>query len=364
MFVLAATGSVNTGSATANVGFYDLFGNLLKGASVAIPVGAAKSVDTVVVAPMNCSTVWVWAGMATTGTLTLTKLGVGPVISGPLSVDFAAVAKCINSDTVGMDVQYWRNSAESRAQGQTLTGALLNMSMGSLRFPGGEKSDAYLWSMPPYTSQNPTLSRISTGDFPAGDSTIYTLANQSFVEHPMGFDDFMQLAKNVSATPAVCVNYDSANYGPIDGGTARNYTWLRQNAIAWVTYAKQKSYAVKFWELGNESYIIAYNGFATAAQYTMMLLDWVPAMKAANSAVKISANGPYVATQKGGLDATAIWWQQVLSNASGIIDYMTIHNYPAQDWASYNTYQYNVFNFQVCPQLAKLSIVWALPSLL
>ena len=49
-----------------------------------------------------------------------------------------------------------RTKAEAR---ESLAEAIAQMGARFLRYPGGEKSDSYLWSVPPYSHSQPTLAR-------------------------------------------------------------------------------------------------------------------------------------------------------------------------------------------------------------
>ena len=92
-----------------------------------------------------------------------------------------------------------------------------------------------------------------------------------------------------------------------------------ETAVEWVRYANvTKKYAVKYWEIGNESYHSgSYNGIAPdASTYANDLADFARAMKAVDPTIRIGANG------NGG------WWSTLQSVAGAEIDFLAAHSYP------------------------------------
>ncbi len=102
-------------------------------------------------------------------------------------------------------------------------------------------------------------------------------------------------------------------------GTIPTKAQLIKSAEEWVRYANiTKNYNIKYWMIGNESYMSCnYNGCATATQYRNDLIDFSIAMKAIDPTIKIIANGE-----------SSIWWQTVLPTAAQHIDYLGLSNYP------------------------------------
>lgn len=94
-----------------------------------------------------------------------------------------------------------------------------------------------------------------------------------------------------------------------------------------------KGYAVRYWEIGNESFLNHYNGGATAADYAQDLVAFSQAMKDVDPTIKIGANGQ--------ADA---WWRAVLPVAAPFIDFLAVHNYPAYGLQSYAAYAGNSFS--------------------
>lgn len=193
-----------------------------------------------------------------------------------------------------------------------------------LRYPGGEKSDTNLWSVPPFDRPNPQIARLGPNQFPGGDRSLIN-ADGTFVRPPLDFDAFLARAAAMGATPIVVVPFDSAFAPAESGGTAPTYDELKATAVAWVRYAAGR---VPYWEIGNESYWGGYNGSPTAQQYASGVRDVALAMKAADPSIQIGANG-----------GESPWWAAVLAEAGDAIDFLSVHNYPLWAATSYTSYR-------------------------
>jgi hypothetical protein len=91
-----------------------------------------------------------------------------------------------NGARLGINTNYWWDDQANRTAGaRTLSTALTDMGVKYWRYPGGEKSDGYLWSLYPFTSPNPKLARTNTlgweqqGDWPANDPDYWIGNTQS-----------------------------------------------------------------------------------------------------------------------------------------------------------------------------------------
>jgi alpha-N-arabinofuranosidase len=118
-------------------------------------------------------------------------------------------------------------------------------------------------------------------------------------------------------------------------GSAPTRQQLLDTAAAWVRYANvTKGYHVRYWEIGNESYLSSYNGQATAQQYAQDLVDFSTVMKAVDPTIKIGANGH-----------DDLWWSTILPVAAEKIDFLVVHMYPLWAWGSYDYYRAQSHNF-------------------
>jgi hypothetical protein len=255
-----------------------------------------------------------------------------------ITVDTASVVADVSRKPIGININFLLDDDANRTNAiQSLAEALKKAGVRYLRYPGGEKSDAYLWSVPPYTSSVPTLARWAAGEYPQNqewpsyDRNLVQPDGHTFKTAPLDFDEFMTICRAIGCVPTVVVCYDSMYKPAQTGGVAPTRDQLLETAREWVRYANlTKGYKVKYWELGNESYLPQYNGSATAANYARDLIDFSRVMKAVDPTILIGANG----------DGDS-WWKTVLSAASGAIDFLAVHNYPASTWASYSSYQNN-----------------------
>ena len=73
-------------------------------------------------------------------------------------------------------------------------------------------------------------------------------------------------------------------------------------------------------EFSNESNKAAYNGQATAAQYTAALLDWAPRLKAIKPDMLLGANGPTGRWSRSEASGDSdCWWELVRLSLQGCL---------------------------------------------
>jgi hypothetical protein len=168
-----------------------------------------------------------------------------------------------------------------------------------MRFPGGSTADQYHW-------QTNTLDNGSS----AGTDT---------------FDRFMQVVRQVGATPIITVNYGS--------GTP-------EEAAAWVKYANvTRHYHIRYWEIGNELYGNGTYGATWEtdkhalgpASYASNALQFIQAMKAVDPFIQIglvlTAPGNWPDGQTSA-SSPQPWNDTVLSDACTAANFVAIHWYP------------------------------------
>lgn len=261
-------------------------------------------------------------------------------------VDAGHILRPASRGLLGIDVNYLLDADANRRPGaRKLARAILDLRVGSLRYPGGEKSDGMLWAMPPaFRKPGPTLARLGSDQWPSNDARVYDLFGNRYVKKPLDFDAFIRLCRQTGAEPVVVVAYDSM-YKPGEAGdTVPDMATLLENAVSWVRYANiQRRYGVKYWEIGNESYFYVYNGGAKAADYARDLPIFAAAMKGVDPTIKIGANGPIGTDDVGSLDnlngITTPWWQTVFGQAASSIDFVSVHEYPCYAWYGYDYYR-------------------------
>jgi hypothetical protein len=253
-----------------------------------------------------------------------------------VSVDVQRVLSDVSSKPLGINTDYFVDDDANRSPQQPLAQALEQMGVRYLRYPGGEKSDGYLWSVPPYDHSQPTLARWATGDWPDNqewpsyDRSLVQSDGRTLVKDPLDFDEFMRLARTVDGEPVLVVAYDSMYKPAQTGGSAPTRAQLLENARQWVRYANVvNGYNVKYWEIGNESYLPGYNSnYISPQTYAQDLIEFSQAMKAVDPSIRIGANGN-----------DQEWWRVVLTEAGSAIDFLAVHNYPPYGWGSYDYYR-------------------------
>jgi len=256
-------------------------------------------------------------------------------------IDPGQIKHPVGAQALGLNVNFLADHAEMRRRGQGYVAGLCQMGVRSLRYPGGEKSNEYFWSQPPWKSPRPTLSLTGPEARLVMHSHLVS-ADGEFQVKPMDFDEFIAICREVNAEPLICVGLGSAYVknrpGRLQGSTRAR---VIENAVEWVRYAnKVKGYGVKYWEIGNESYWRGSVAALTAADYTRDLLELAQAMKAVDPTILIGANGHveknYISTADA--DEGPIWWQYLLEHASAAIDFVVVHPYPCFEWGSYQYY--------------------------
>lgn len=257
-----------------------------------------------------------------------------------LVIDPTRISKPVVQHALGLNVNFLADHADMRSRGQGYLAALRQMGVRSLRYPGGEKSNEYFWSQPPWTESRPTLSLTGADARLVMESTLVS-ADGTFRVSPLDFDEFIRLCLALGAEPVICVGLGSAyvKNSPTRMGSTR--AMVLENAIEWVRYAnKVRGYGIKYWELGNESYWRGSIAPLTAAEYTRDVLELSRAMKAIDPTIHIGVNGHvdknYVSTAETG--EKPIWWEYLLQHAAPEIDFVVVHPYPCFEWGSYDYY--------------------------
>ena len=201
---------------------------------------------------------------------------------------------------VGVNLNYLRDADANRPHARPLNAALKDMGARWLRYPGGEKSDFYEWSPPPYDKPRP----ISLGWY------------ASVAGQRLDFDQYAATARAVGAEPYVVAGYDTQKR------TGRTKAEWISSAAAWVHYANVvRKYGVKYWEIGNENW---HNGTATPTEMASIVGEFSRAMKAVDPTIKIGSSG----NSDG-------WWSRFLPTAAPSLDFLTLSLYNCWGWKSY-----------------------------
>jgi hypothetical protein len=233
---------------------------------------------------------------------------------------------------LGINVNYLMDNDRDWRPGVAVSTeqALAAMGVRWLRFPGGEKSDSYLWSRPPYEQPTPTLARTGAAEWPASDRRFTLADNATYRIETLGFDDFVAMCRRLNAEPICVVALDSSYKAASAGGRAPTKAELLANACEWVRYANvTRKYGIKYWEIGNESFLATPNGNPPSAEvYGRDVAEFARAMKTIDPAIQVGANGDKEA-----------WWREVLPAAGSAIDFLVAHDYPCWEWGRFATYR-------------------------
>ncbi len=231
-----------------------------------------------------------------------------------LRVDVGQVLANTSRHPIGINLNYLRDNDDNFSAGRPIQEALKEMGVKYLRYPGGEKSDYYLWSLPPYAHSNPQV-------FDRGGKSPEPYKTKWAVGHKLlDFDQFMTLAEAIGARPLIVVGatpQEGFTNGPVSRAT------YLENAVTWVRYANiTKKYGVKYWEIGNEDW-----GDYTADQTAALVIEFSRAMKQVDPTIQIGISGNSEA-----------YFTRLLELAGGDIDFFTASNYPVTGWKA-NFYQ-------------------------
>ncbi|MBD3241319.1 MAG: hypothetical protein GF331_12085 [Chitinivibrionales bacterium] len=251
-----------------------------------------------------------------------------------LTVNATSVVADLSNRPIGINTDYLMDDDMRMSPSRSTADALTEMRIGYLRYPGGEKSDNYLWSVSPWNGPDITAAR--TNAWPAGDTRFFTDGRDG-VAALLDFDEFIALCRSAGAEPIICVAFDSM-YKPASGGeTPPTKTQLKQNAVEWVRYANvTKGYDVKYWTLGNETdYNESYAGRNPgAATYGADAAEFAQAMKAVDPSILVGVNGH-----------SATWFGNVLAQCQSSVDYLEVHTYPTWNYAGYDQYRTSLPGF-------------------
>lgn len=238
-----------------------------------------------------------------------------------------SIAADVSRHPVGINLDFFMDGDLDLKRSRHIKEALREMGVKWLRYPGGDKSDLNLFSVPPYDKSRPTLARTGKG---AVDDYIKILNDyKTFKYDVLDFDEFISMCKELNAEPVIVVPADSylKKYPP--GCTWTGREGLIKNAIEWVRYANvKKKYGVKYWMIGNECWH-PNNVNSTAEIYAHDVVDFSKAMKAVDSTIYIIPNGN-----------TVEYFKTLLTIAGDYIDFLTLSNYPVYNYsAGYKTYR-------------------------
>lgn len=235
-----------------------------------------------------------------------------------------SVINDVSNHPIGINLDFFMDGGRFPNPKRTVTEAMRDMGVKYLRYPGGEKSDLYLFSVPPYEKSVPTLARTAgLADYPGVITN-----NKTFTYDPLDFDEYMTMCRSINAEPVVVVAADCYLLNLKKGETLTSREGLIHNAVEWVKYANiKKKYGIRYWMVGNESWNNN-NENSSADIYAQDVIDFSKAMKAVDPSILIIANG-----------ASEEFFKTVIQKAGDYIDRLCVSNYGVYDfYRGYQTY--------------------------
>jgi alpha-L-arabinofuranosidase len=176
-----------------------------------------------------------------------------------------------------------------------------NLHVSVIRFPGGIFADFYHWK----NGIGPQNKRKTARSFPSGTDS----------QNSVGTDEITDFAQQVGAQLMFTVNI---------------VTGTPEEAAAWVEYVNSRSSGVKvkYWELGNESYLNGGMEFQKKAamspnEYAKKFLLFAKAMRAVDPEIKLGA------ISDANIDPRITnpdWTPTLLRTAGTQIDFLAVHN--------------------------------------
>ena len=269
-----------------------------------------------------------------------------------VSVTPGEVVHVLKENPLGINMNTWMDDQANRPSGaQTMSAALAASGLHFLRFPGGEKSDGYMWATPPYTDPaTATLIRRGPHEFPYAYPPIFDSLANTWTTDNYNFDEFMANCRAVGGEPVIAVAMDNI-YKPAEpGGSTLSRAQTLELAVEWVRYANvTKKYGIKYWTLGNETWNPGgYNGAVPDFRtYGADVREFATAMKAVDSTILIGINAD-------GYDE----FDRALDSCAAVIDFLDVHNYPCFGFNSYTDYLRKDIGHSWIVEQAELAILY------
>ncbi len=238
-----------------------------------------------------------------------------------------SVLNDISGHPVGINLDYFMDNDKYLKPHRRTADALKAMGVKYLRYPGGNKSDFYFFSRPPYEESAPTLAR--TGPDAIGGRGKMLKDFKEFKFDVLDFDEYISICREVGAEPVLVVAADEYLVDYPIGNLSSTRRQLIDHAVEWVRYANiKKNYHIKYWMIGNESWNLE-NKNSTSEIYAKDVVEFSKAMKAVDPTIHIIANGN-----------SDQYWKTVLTIGAGHIDDICVSNYPVYNYrAGYSTYR-------------------------
>ena len=235
-----------------------------------------------------------------------------------------SIVSDVSKHPVGINLNFIMDGGRFPEAKKNVTEVVKELGTKYLRYPGGEKSDLYLFSIPPYEESHTSLARtIGLDDYPG------VFKDGEFVYDPLDFDEFMKVCRDVGAEPVLVIAADNYLRKPGKGERVSSREALIKHAAEWVKYANiKKKYNVRYWMIGNESWN-KNNENSTVEIYAQDIIDFSKAMKAVDPSILVIPNGD-----------SDEFFKTVINKAGNYIDRLCVSNYGVFDFnAGYESYR-------------------------
>lgn len=236
----------------------------------------------------------------------------------------------LTNHPVGMNLNFFMDGGRYPNAGQSVAQAMKKMGMKYLRYPGGEKSDLYLFDLD--ATGKPIIKLARKGPKLTGDYTDVLVNSAQLKYDPLDFDEYISLCREVGAEPIVVVAADRYLHDTDLENTVTPKEKLIEHAVKWVKYANiTRKYNIRYWMIGNESWNDN-NTHSTPEVYARDVIDFSKAMKTVDPSILIVPN-----THK------EEFTKPLIEIAGNYFDRIAVSNYPVyQYYAGYNSYRDSV----------------------
>lgn len=232
-------------------------------------------------------------------------------------VDPEKIVKVVTENPLGINLDYLMDGDAHPFQ-IPLHDQISSIGARVLRYPGGNKSDSYLWSVAPWEKADPHGFITGAWPFHPEWGKPWFEPGGRCRDLVLDFDEFMATLKRVGGEAHLVVPYDEIYRHPKSVDGPYPVEFVVRNAEEWVRYANvKKRWGIRYWEIGNEVWL-GTNG-PGAERYRRDVVAFSRRMKAVDPTIRILVNGD-----------KREWFETLLGSADAI-DGLTRSIYPLWD---------------------------------
>ena len=133
-------------------------------------------------------------------------LYVASLFSGEIVVGSLVVNR-LDGNPLGININTYVDDDKTTKAPKKLSAALREMGVRYLRYPGGDKADHILFSVPPYHVAKPTPARQGKGAEYLREGFL-NATETDFKYDPLDFDEFMTVCREAGCEPVIVVPAD------------------------------------------------------------------------------------------------------------------------------------------------------------